>query len=235
MFAPWLQVPRPGVVARLHRIRPVGRSVGDWLHHGGAERWPAALSGGVRNRPAVHHSGVYACGWLEMLLLSLLAVLKCSLLIPPLFRVLLPMLLPSIMVYRASMWVGMFGYISQRLLGPLTVEQDNLFLQNSRFVGLKFPDMSRPETLQKKCVLREYYLTSCSPRMITERRSLCVDRHVPQPMLLSYLFINECNVIRDFISCFYGMLRTLLCASSLSFSRLGTGMWGSSHGGPWRS
>ena len=30
--------------------------------------------------------------------------------------------------------------------------QDDLFLRNPRFVGLKFPDMSRPETLQKKYV-----------------------------------------------------------------------------------
>lgn len=27
-----------------------------------------------------------------------------------------------------------------------------LFLKNPRFVGLKFPDMSRPETLQKRFV-----------------------------------------------------------------------------------
>lgn len=43
-------------------------------------------------------------------------------------------------------------YIIQRMLGPLTSQQDALFLRNPRFVGLKFPDMSRPETLQKKYV-----------------------------------------------------------------------------------
>jgi cyclin-dependent kinase-like len=43
-------------------------------------------------------------------------------------------------------------YIIQRMLGPLTPAQDALFLRNPRFVGLKFPDMSRPETLQKKYV-----------------------------------------------------------------------------------
>jgi cyclin-dependent kinase-like len=43
-------------------------------------------------------------------------------------------------------------YIIQRLLGPLTPEQDALFMSNPRFVGLKFPDMSRPDTLQKKYV-----------------------------------------------------------------------------------
>ena len=43
-------------------------------------------------------------------------------------------------------------YIIQRVLGPLTQEQNDLFMRNPRFVGLKFPDMSRPETLQKKYV-----------------------------------------------------------------------------------
>mmetsp|Transcript_13362 Transcript_13362/g.46785 ORF Transcript_13362/g.46785 Transcript_13362/m.46785 type:complete len:590 (-) Transcript_13362:28-1797(-) len=43
-------------------------------------------------------------------------------------------------------------YIIQRMLGPLTRDQHELFLRNPRFVGLKFPDMSRPETLQKKYV-----------------------------------------------------------------------------------
>ncbi|CAN0215023.1 unnamed protein product, partial [Discosporangium mesarthrocarpum] len=41
-------------------------------------------------------------------------------------------------------------YIVQRVLGPLTEDHMQLFLKNPRFVGLKFPDMSRPETLQKR-------------------------------------------------------------------------------------
>eukprot|EP00903_Cladosiphon_okamuranus_P009227 g8808.t1 len=43
-------------------------------------------------------------------------------------------------------------YIVQRVLGPLTEAHLQLFLKNPRFVGLKFPDMSRPETLQKRFV-----------------------------------------------------------------------------------
>jgi len=43
-------------------------------------------------------------------------------------------------------------YIIQRMLGPLTNDQNDLFMRNPRFVGLKFPDMSRPETLKKKYV-----------------------------------------------------------------------------------
>ncbi|CAN0511941.1 unnamed protein product, partial [Scytosiphon promiscuus] len=38
------------------------------------------------------------------------------------------------------------------MLGPLTEAHLQLFLKNPRFVGLKFPDMSRPETLQKRFV-----------------------------------------------------------------------------------
>eukprot|EP00241_Pyramimonas_parkeae_P002863 CAMPEP_0114248296 /NCGR_PEP_ID=MMETSP0058-20121206/13497_1 /TAXON_ID=36894 /ORGANISM="Pyramimonas parkeae, CCMP726" /LENGTH=456 /DNA_ID=CAMNT_0001361693 /DNA_START=334 /DNA_END=1700 /DNA_ORIENTATION=- len=41
-------------------------------------------------------------------------------------------------------------YIIQRLLGPLTQDQMDMFLRNPRFVGLKFPDMSRPEHVELK-------------------------------------------------------------------------------------
>jgi cyclin-dependent kinase-like len=43
-------------------------------------------------------------------------------------------------------------YIIQKVLGPLTADQNEMFLRNPRFLGLKFPDMSRPETLQRKYV-----------------------------------------------------------------------------------
>ena len=35
-------------------------------------------------------------------------------------------------------------------MGPLTSEQNEMFLRNPRFLGLKFPDMTRPETLEKR-------------------------------------------------------------------------------------
>jgi cyclin-dependent kinase-like len=41
-------------------------------------------------------------------------------------------------------------YIIQKVLGPLTPDQHELFLKNPRFLGLKFPDMTRPETLERK-------------------------------------------------------------------------------------
>lgn len=43
-------------------------------------------------------------------------------------------------------------YIIQRVLGPLTQDQMKIFLNTTRFAGLKFPDMSRPETLSRKYV-----------------------------------------------------------------------------------
>ncbi|CAK4623631.1 hypothetical protein LEN26_019840, partial [Aphanomyces euteiches] len=43
-------------------------------------------------------------------------------------------------------------YMIQKVLGPLTPDHMELFLSNPRFAGLKFPDMSRPETLQKRFV-----------------------------------------------------------------------------------
>ncbi|CAM9134882.1 unnamed protein product, partial [Ectocarpus fasciculatus] len=43
-------------------------------------------------------------------------------------------------------------YIVQKVLGPLIPAHLDLFVANPRFSGLKFPDMSKPETLQKKYV-----------------------------------------------------------------------------------
>jgi cyclin-dependent kinase-like len=36
------------------------------------------------------------------------------------------------------------------VLGPLTQEQKESFNKNPRFVGLKFPEIAKPETLEKK-------------------------------------------------------------------------------------
>ena len=40
--------------------------------------------------------------------------------------------------------------VSPQVMGPLTSEQNEMFLRNPRFLGLKFPDMTRPETLDRK-------------------------------------------------------------------------------------
>jgi len=57
-------------------------------------------------------------------------------------------------------------YLIQRVLGPLTAEQMELFLRNPRFLGLKFPDMTKPETLEKK------YLGKCSKRSMQFLKSV---------------------------------------------------------------
>ncbi|GIQ89182.1 hypothetical protein KIPB_011589, partial [Kipferlia bialata] len=41
-------------------------------------------------------------------------------------------------------------YIVQKVQGPLTRKQMERFLRNPRFVGIKFPDVSRPETLERR-------------------------------------------------------------------------------------
>lgn len=38
------------------------------------------------------------------------------------------------------------------MLGELTPEQNEMFSKNPRFLGLKFPDVSKPETLEKRYV-----------------------------------------------------------------------------------
>lgn len=79
-------------------------------------------------------------------------------------------------------------YIIQRVLGPLTSEHLDMFMTNSRFAGLRFPDMSRPETLQKK------YLGKLSRRALGFMRSLLVmepaDRLTSQTCLEDPYFEN---------------------------------------------
>lgn len=41
-------------------------------------------------------------------------------------------------------------YLIQKTLGPLTPEQNEAFQKNPRFLGLKFPEIGRPEALEKR-------------------------------------------------------------------------------------
>ncbi|CAD7956946.1 unnamed protein product [Amoebophrya sp. A25] len=43
-------------------------------------------------------------------------------------------------------------FIIQKMLGAITSDQMDMFMRNPRFMGLKFPDMSKPETLEKRYV-----------------------------------------------------------------------------------
>ena len=37
-----------------------------------------------------------------------------------------------------------------KVLGPLTQEQNEIFLRHPRFLGMKFPEVTKPETLEKR-------------------------------------------------------------------------------------
>lgn len=45
-------------------------------------------------------------------------------------------------------------FVIQKVMGPLTPEHMEMFLRNPRFLGIQFPDVSRPETLEKRYVRR---------------------------------------------------------------------------------
>lgn len=45
-------------------------------------------------------------------------------------------------------------FVIQKVLGPLTSEHMEMFLRNPRFLGIQFPDIARPETLEKRYVRR---------------------------------------------------------------------------------
>ena len=51
-------------------------------------------------------------------------------------------------------------YLIQKVLGPLTDDQLESFRKNPRFNGLKFPDISKPETLEKR------YMSSLSKKAL---------------------------------------------------------------------
>lgn len=51
-------------------------------------------------------------------------------------------------------------YLIQKVLGPLTKEQMESFNKNPRFMGLKFPEINKPETLEKR------YMTSLSKKAL---------------------------------------------------------------------
>lgn len=43
-------------------------------------------------------------------------------------------------------------FLIQKVLGKLTDEQYEMFSKNPRFLGLKFPNVKKPETLEKRYV-----------------------------------------------------------------------------------
>mmetsp|Transcript_47081 Transcript_47081/g.74308 ORF Transcript_47081/g.74308 Transcript_47081/m.74308 type:complete len:889 (+) Transcript_47081:97-2763(+) len=45
-------------------------------------------------------------------------------------------------------------FVIQKVLGPLTAEHMEMFLRNPRFLGIQFPSLPRPETLEKRYARR---------------------------------------------------------------------------------
>jgi cyclin-dependent kinase-like len=43
-------------------------------------------------------------------------------------------------------------FLIQKMLGPLTAEQKEAFAKNPRFLGFRFPEISKPETLEKRYI-----------------------------------------------------------------------------------
>ena len=43
-------------------------------------------------------------------------------------------------------------YVIQKVLGPLPTEQKEVFARNPHFMGIRFPDVSRPETIAKRYI-----------------------------------------------------------------------------------
>ncbi|KRX03160.1 Protein kinase-like domain [Pseudocohnilembus persalinus] len=41
-------------------------------------------------------------------------------------------------------------YLIQKIIGPLTAEQKELYNKNPRFLGMKFPEINKPESLERK-------------------------------------------------------------------------------------
>ncbi len=57
-------------------------------------------------------------------------------------------------------------YLVQKLLGPLTIEQKESFLKNPRFLGTKFPESTKPETLERR------YLGKLSKKALSFMKAL---------------------------------------------------------------
>ena len=57
-------------------------------------------------------------------------------------------------------------YLIQKMLGPLPSDQKELFLKNPRFLGMKFPEISKPETLERR------YIGKLSKKALSFMKSL---------------------------------------------------------------
>jgi len=59
-------------------------------------------------------------------------------------------------------------YCVQKILGPLTSQQQEDFRKNPRYIGYKFPDVSKPETLEK------HYLGKMSKKALSLMKGMLI-------------------------------------------------------------
>lgn len=57
-------------------------------------------------------------------------------------------------------------YLIQKVLGPLTPDQKESFQKNPRFLGTKFPEITKPETIERR------YLGKLSKKALSFMKSL---------------------------------------------------------------
>lgn len=89
-------------------------------------------------------------------------------------------------------------YLVQKIIGSLTPDHVELFMSNNRFAGLKFPDFSKPETLQKK------YVGKMSKRAINFMKAMLSMEPLDRPTSLECLsnpyFDDITNNSRNLVS-----------------------------------
>lgn len=80
-------------------------------------------------------------------------------------------------------------YLIQKTLGPLTASQQETFQKNPRFIGLKFPEISKLETLEKRFLKLEPLALDFMNKL------LCMnpDTRMNASQALTHPYLNDCK------------------------------------------
>lgn len=76
------------------------------------------------------------------------------------------------------------------MLGPIPPDQKEMFLKNPRFLGIKFPDLGKPETLERR------YLGKLSKKELSFMKSLLKmdpEERLTARMALSHPYFEGMN------------------------------------------
>jgi len=79
-------------------------------------------------------------------------------------------------------------YVIQKVLGPLPHQMQDAFNKNPRFVGLRFPDVSHPETLKKKYTGKA---SSSAIDLMSKMLLMDPERRISAMQALSHDYFNE--------------------------------------------